>query len=206
MASSTAPANSSDRNQSEMNSTPAAVKPVEEVSWAEWLQEHGSKLLLFARQQTRSLADAEDVLQDALVKLAKKEADGTFDGGQAAWLPYIYTSIRRCAIDLGRKEDRRGKREEKSEKDKMIQHGGVADPWFESDGADDEARSYLEAGLKQLPEKFASAITLKIWGELTFADIGKKLNISQNTAASRYRYGLEALKKHLHSAKKTGDI
>ncbi|MGJ8658038.1 MAG: RNA polymerase sigma factor [Akkermansiaceae bacterium] len=206
MASNTASATSSDQNQREVNNTSAAVKPVEGLSWAEWLREHGSKLLLFARQQTRSIADAEDVLQDALIKLAKKEAEGTFDGGQASWLPYLYTSIRRCAIDLGRKEDRRGKREEKSEKDKMIQHGGVADPWFESNSADDESRTYLEAGLKQLPEKFASVITLKIWGELTFADIGKKLNISQNTAASRYRYGLEALKKHLTSAKQTGDI
>jgi len=178
----------------------------EPFSWKEWLAEHGSKLLLFARQQTRSLADAEDVLQEALVKLAKKEAEGTFDGGQPAWLPFIYTSIRRCSIDLGRKEDRRSKREEKSEKDKILQHGGISDPWFESDSADDESRHYLEQELKKLPEKFASVITLKIWGELTFADIGKKLNISQNTAASRYRYGLQALKKHLTNAKQTGDI
>jgi RNA polymerase sigma-70 factor (ECF subfamily) len=203
MASNTASASSSDEDQ---NRTLINARTTERISWSAWLHEHGSKLLLFARQQTRSIADAEDILQDALVKLAKKEADGTFDGGQTAWLPYIYTSIRRCAIDLGRKEDRRGKREEKSEKDKMIQHGGVADPWFESDGADDESRIYLEHGLKKLPGKFASVITLKIWGELTFAEIGKKLDISQNTAASRYRYGLEALKKHLTSAKQTGDI
>lgn len=181
-------------------------KCAQEISWCEWLKEYGSKLLLFARQQTRSIADAEDVLQDALIKLAKKEADGTFDGGQSSWLPYLYTSIRRCAIDLGRKEDRRGKREEKSEKDKIIQHGNVSDPWFESDGADEESRIYLEEGLKTLPEKFASVITLKVWGELTFAEIGKKLDISQNTAASRYRYGLEALKKHLTSARQSGDI
>lgn len=203
MASNIASASSSDidqhRNHPENNL-------IERISWKSWLQEHGSKLLLFARQQTRSIADAEDVLQDALVKLAEKEANGTFDGGQAAWLPYIYTSIRRCAIDLGRKEDRRSKREEKSERDKIILYGGVADPWFESDSADDESRTYLEEGLRKLPDKFASVITLKIWGELTFAEIGKKLDISQNTAASRYRYGLEALKKHLTSAKQTGDI
>jgi RNA polymerase sigma-70 factor (ECF subfamily) len=203
MASNSASASSSDEDQSR---TKQNARTAERISWKAWLYEHGSKLLLFARQQSRSIADAEDILQNALVKLAKKEADGTFDGGQAAWLPYIYTSIRRCAIDLGRKEDRRGKREEKSEQDKMIQHGGVADPWFESDGADDESRIYLEHGLEKLPEKFASVITLKIWGELTFAEIGKKLDISQNTAASRYRYGLEALKKYLTSAKQTGDI
>lgn len=176
------------------------------LTWGNWLSEHGSKLLLFARQQTRSIADAEDVLQDALVKLAKKEADGTFDGGQAAWLPYLYTSIRRCAIDLGRKEDRRSKREEKVEADRQTQTGGVIDPWFNSESADGETRQFLEQALKQLPEKFASVITLKIWGEQTFAQIGKQLEISQNTAASRYRYGLEALNKNLTSTKQSGDI
>lgn len=176
------------------------------LTWRDWLDEHGSKLLLFARQQTRSIADAEDVLQEALVKLAKKEAEGTFDGGQKAWLPYLYTSIRRCAIDLGRKEDRRTKREEKVEADRQTQTGGVIDPWFNSESADDETRAYLEKALKTLPEKFAAVITLKIWGEQTFAQIGETLNISQNTAASRYRYGLEALKKNLTSIKQAGDI
>lgn len=203
MASNTASASSTDEFQIR---TISNARTNERVSWNTWLHQHGSKLLLFARQQTRAIADAEDVLQDALVKLAEKEANGTFEGGQAAWLPYIYTSIRRCAIDLGRKEDRRGKREEKSEIDKIIQYGAVEDPWFESDSSDEESRIYLEEGLKKLPEKFSTVVTLKIWGDLTFADIGKKLDISQNTAASRYRYGLEALKKHLISAKQTGDI
>ena len=36
---------------------------------------------------------------------------------------------------------------------------------------------------------------MKIWNELTFAEIAEALGISQNTAASRYRYGLAALKK-----------
>jgi RNA polymerase sigma-70 factor (ECF subfamily) len=38
---------------------------------------------------------------------------------------------------------------------------------------------------------------MKIWNELTFAEIAGALGISQNTAASRYRYALAALKKML---------
>jgi RNA polymerase sigma-70 factor, ECF subfamily len=38
---------------------------------------------------------------------------------------------------------------------------------------------------------------MKIWNELTFADIATVLGISQNTAASRYRYALANLKKSL---------
>lgn len=36
--------------------------------WKAWLDEHGAALLLFARQHVRSMADAEDVLQEAFVR------------------------------------------------------------------------------------------------------------------------------------------
>ncbi|NNE92375.1 MAG: RNA polymerase sigma factor, partial [Verrucomicrobiales bacterium] len=40
-------------------------------SWSDWLRENGPRLMLYARQQTRCEADAEDVLQAALVKTWK---------------------------------------------------------------------------------------------------------------------------------------
>ena len=91
----------------EMN-TPAYVRneEVDEesshlLSWDEWLREHASQLLLFARQQSRSPEDAEDILQDALVRLARKEASGEFVGGQEAWLSYVFASIRRLPPEKG---------------------------------------------------------------------------------------------------------
>ncbi|HRG56233.1 MAG TPA: sigma factor, partial [Lacunisphaera sp.] len=38
-------------------------------TWKLWLEAHGPKLLLCARQWTRSLADAEDVVQEAFGRL-----------------------------------------------------------------------------------------------------------------------------------------
>lgn len=189
----------------EESEIPAATGAIA-YAWREWLSEHGSRMLLFARNQTRTIEDAEDVLQDALVKLAGKLEDGTFDGGQESWKPYLYTAIRRLAIDLGRKNDRRSKREEKSEADRRGQTGGLCDPWFESDSSNDEARALLEANLKKLPQKFSEVIIMKIWGERTFAEIGETLGVSLNTVASRYRYGLERLRKSLSSSRLLDDI
>ncbi|NWK54280.1 RNA polymerase sigma factor [Verrucomicrobiaceae bacterium N1E253] len=163
-------------------------------------------MLLFARNQTRSTEDAEDVLQDALIKLARKIEEGSFDGGQESWKPYLYTAIRRLAIDLGRKNDRRSKREEKSEIDRRVQTGGVTDPWFESESSNDETRVLLEKNLKKLPQKFSEVIIMKIWGERTFAEIGEILGVSLNTVASRYRYGLERLRKSLNTSRIQEDI
>ena len=184
----------------------ASAQAVRPVSWKHWIAENGSRLLLFARQQTRNAQDAEDVLQDALVKLARKVDEGTFDGGQESWKPYLYTAIRRLAIDLGRKNDRRGKREEKSEQDRKIHTGGMSDPWFESDASQEETRELLEGGIKKLPAKFSEVIVLKVWGEHTFAEIGEMLDVSLNTVASRYRYGLEHLRKSLEASRRAEDI
>ncbi|MEN8775069.1 MAG: sigma-70 family RNA polymerase sigma factor [Akkermansiaceae bacterium] len=171
-----------------------------------WLSEHGSKLLLFARQQTRSIADAEDVLQNALVKLARKVEEGSFLGGQDAWIAFIYTQIRREAIDLGRKDDRRRKREQIVVKDDRSLRRDIEMPLFEEGESRDEMRRILIEGMTILPKKFSEVISMKLWGERTFAEIGEALDISLNTAASRYRYGIEALRKQLATARLNGDI
>ncbi len=176
------------------------------TNWGQWLNENGPRMLLFARQQTRTAEDAEDILQEALVKLARKVQEGSFEGGHESWRPFLYTTIRRLAIDLGRKNDRRLKREKKSEADRQTETGGLADPWFHSDGSNEETKSLLELELKKLPAKFSEVIILKVWGNHTFAEIGEMLGVSLNTVASRYRYGLERLRRALESNRSRNDI
>lgn len=199
------------RSHMEDDPMPPALRPVSTAApaasqWREWLEEYGPRLLLFARQQTRSHEDAEDVLQDAVVKLVEKIRNESFVGGTEAWLPYLYTTIRRLAIDLSRRDDRRKHREILVGVDDDVSDPGRLDPWFDTESSDDEVRLQLESRLRELPPKFAEVIVMKIWGERTFAEIGEALGISQNTAASRYRYGLAALKKSLGGARRRGDL
>ena len=49
-------------------------------------------------------------------------------------------------------------------------------------------------GLAALPSCQREVIVLKIWHQFTFEEIGALLEISPNTAAGRYRYGLQKLK------------
>lgn len=158
--------------------------------WRQWLREYGSRLMLFARQQTRCESDAEDVLQMALVKTWRTHR-GKPD---RKVLSLAYTNVKRCAIDYGRSVDRRKKREEEAAMDQ-----GELVSWF-SLPEDDTSRA-LQVAMSKLPEKFREVITLKIWGDQTFDQIGETLDISPNTAASRYRYGMEALRKSLSREK-----
>lgn len=190
----------------EMSSASATSLSPSTTAWREWIEEHGPRLILFARQQSRSPQDAEDIVQDALVKLVEKLDAGEFVGGREAWLPYLFTTIRRLSIDLGRRDDRRKRREDVVGGESEMEQREVFHPWFESESSEDETRRLLEAGLKELPPKFAEVVVMKVWGDRTFAEIGEALEISPNTAASRYRYGLEALKKKLSSARRKGDL
>jgi len=42
-----------------------------------------------------------------------------------------------------------------------------------------------------------AVVHLKLWEGLTFAEIAATLDIPPNTAASRYRYGLDKLRERL---------
>ena len=51
--------------------------------------------------------------------------------------------------------------------------------------------------LLDLPPDQRAVVSLKLWHGLTFQDIADALDISLNTAASRYRYALDKLRERL---------
>jgi len=109
-------------------------------------------------------------------------------------MPIAFAAIRRCAIDLARREASRHAREHRYD-----QEHRESEEWFRSDAESEErTRSVVEA-MRKLPATHQEVLVLKIWGELTFAEIAGILGIPLNTAASRYRYGLEGLRKQLHA-------
>ena len=74
-------------------------------------------------------------------------------------------------------------------------HEGTPEAWFDNQVEQREHSQLIQAAMSQLPDIYREVVTLKVWGELTFAEIADSLNIPANTAASRYRYGLEELRK-----------
>lgn len=151
--------------------------------WDQWLARHAPRLLLFARQQARCEADAQELVQDAVVEAWRHQADGV---PPAPGL--VFGLIRRRAIDLARRNDRRVNRESAAQE-------STPPEWFAPEIEDRERARLLQDALKQLPTVQREVVMLKIWGELTFAEIAEALDIPPNTAASRYRYALEELRK-----------
>ncbi len=67
----------------------------------------------------------------------------------------------------------------------------------------EESHRAVWSALRTLPPEQAEVVVLKIWEELTFAQIGEVLQISPNTAASRYQYAMAKLTSRLGKSRPT---
>ncbi len=151
-----------------------------ESSWCERLYEaKAAELILYGRALGLSHCEAEDVLQETFVALM-----------QRAECPdnpehYCVRAYRNRAANYRRGFWRRVAREFESRR------------WFEPSETDTEVEAHAMRCLAQLGREQREVVVLKIWHRYTFQEIGELLEISPNTAAGRYRYALEKLRKAL---------
>lgn len=167
------------------------------IDWSAWLAEYGPRLLLFARQQCRREADAEDVLQDALVQLVHAVEGGSFSGTVAQWSAYVHTAIRHLAMDRGRREQVR--QNYAAAQQETLSEGVEETPWLSCAADDEYLRERLEKLLRKLPEEFSEVVVLHIWSGFTFQQIADMTGTKLSTVTSRYRYALQSLRKELEA-------
>src|ERR1700688_2865179 len=137
--------------------------------WKVCFPQFAPGLLLFARQWLRSSADAEDVVQEAFVRFWRRNHN-------IENRALLYATVRSIALDFIRRDARRARREANA----ALESDPISAPQF--DFADESQRA-LAAAVDLLPTEQREVLVMKIWSELTFADIGTALGISQNTAA-----------------------
>ena len=151
--------------------------------------EHASCAFALFRRFTSSDADARDLLQDWLVKIARGiDSMEGLDNERSYLLRIAY----RHAVDWSRRVGARKKYTDRAGEDPGL-------PLFTPESNPDREllRTELEKSLVNLPEDQQMTVQLKLWEGLTFLEIGEVLGISANTAASRYRYGISRLREAL---------
>lgn len=150
------------------------------VSDSDWCHQlyrrKAAELLLYGRALGLSHAEAEDVLQETFLALMQlPEAPENPEH-------YCVRVFRNRAANVKRGWLRRLKRELESKR------------WFERSDEPSPAETVAMKCLERLPSTQSEVIVLKVWHEMTFDQIATLLDISPNTAAGRYRYGLEKLR------------
>jgi RNA polymerase sigma-70 factor (ECF subfamily) len=152
--------------------------------WTTWLERHGPAMLLLARQWVASLADAEDIVQEAFVRFWRSRHR------VAEPAAYLYACVKHCALDA-----QRGKRRQLARE--LATARPETETLFTGPEEQSERRAAVEVALRELPENQAEVLVMKIWGGLSFPQIATALEISANTAASRYRYAVAKLREQL---------
>ena len=150
--------------------------------------EHAQPLYAFLLNLTRDEADTRDLLQELFVKLAR---DARLLQGVREERAFLIRLAHNAAIDLMRRRATRDRTRENFAVEMTSAFASTDDP--------DEAafRNELSAALTELPPDQRAVAHLKLWEGLTFEQIADALEISPNTAASRYRYALDKLRDRL---------
>jgi RNA polymerase sigma factor (sigma-70 family) len=144
--------------------------------------QHGRGLLLFAL----AIAGDRGRAQDAVHQVFLKMLDGRNLLQVADAKAYLFTCVRNALLNDTKVRQRSVALDEDS-------------AWFDPPHRDYAAELNLRRALCTLPEDQRQVVVLHVWGELTFMQIAEILNISSNTAASRYRYAFAKLREAMCS-------
>jgi RNA polymerase sigma-70 factor (ECF subfamily) len=132
-----------------------------------------------------SRADADDVLQETFVRLARtRQKLATVDNLVA----YVFATARNEALRLA---------EHRSREDRM-RAALSSESLFRQPTGDDrqaiEAAEWVAASLAGLSPDLREVVELKIYADLTFREISEVTGLPQGTVATRYRSALEKLR------------
>ena len=149
-----------------------------------------------ARSVCRDNGQAEDVVQEAFLRIWRSSANYNSERGTvAAWL---LTVVRHRAIDLTRRS--RG----------TAAHGSDVIQPVDSPDADDvdqqllqgEQHDHLQALLRLLPDAQNEVITLAFYGELSHTEIADRLKLPPGTVKGRMRLGMDKLRLNLRATER----
>jgi RNA polymerase sigma-70 factor (ECF subfamily) len=152
----------------------------------ELYERHGESLYRYLVFRLGSAEDAEDVLQETFCRFARYGLRWNFvRDPQAFGFKVARNEVNRF---LKRKLGRR-------EGEKMILAGAAGGFTAAFIAPDDQTLAALLRSADDLPAEQKEVVFLKVFEGLTFKEIGLVCGVSSNTAASRYRYGIEKLRE-----------
>ena len=155
---------------------------------AETYDRHADALFAFLLQLTHSEAETRDLLQELFLRLARKPRILDQAANERS---FLFRTAHNLFIDHCRRTATRHR----------YHHAAAAeeaDTAFESEpsgGGEITPLAEIENAIAALPPEQRAVVHLKIWEKKTFEEIAATLRIPANTAASRYRYALDKLRR-----------
>ena len=147
----------------------------------ELLDRHGNAVLRYAYSYLHNMSDAEDILQDTLIKYMQSSPAFLTESHKKAWLLHVAANLSKNKIDYN-------KIRETDELEETL----VAE--------EREDLSFVWEAVKALPEKYREVLHLYYQEGYPTKEISKILNRNESSIRSDLKRGREALKQVLKAA------
>lgn len=158
-------------------------------TWEEIAREHGDFIYTVAYRLTGDREDAQDLVQDVLVRV-QRGLRSYRPGNLRAWLGRITTN---AFLDDARRRRRRPQVALPDDPDLVLPASPSAAEAAASAGLSDE----LQHALASLPDDYRVAVVLSDVAGLAYADIAEQLGVPVGTVRSRIHRGRLALREAL---------
>lgn len=160
-----------------------------QAAFAELVHRHLPFVYAAALRQTNGASHrSEEIAQTVFIDLARKARLLTGRDSIAGWL---HTGVHHAAAQLKRTEQRRERREHEAH---AMQHLHSSDTpsvdW-------DRLRPVIDDALLELPERDRQVLFLRFFQGLAFADLGRRVGLSEDAARMRVDRALDKLRLRL---------
>ncbi len=170
----------------------------DEAAFEELVAGHLKGVYSFVAQYVGSEEEAEDITQDTFFKAWKSLAK--FDATKASFKTWIMQIARNTAVDFLRKKKHVPFSSfENAEGENVLEESLVSDlPGAEEEFFKTERATHVQKAIQELSLQHREILLFYLENDMTFTEIGAALGVPPNSAKSRYRRALLALKGILH--------
>lgn len=162
------------------------------------LNRHKSKVFSFIMSKVKNKSIAEDIFQDAIIKVITSLQKGKYNE-EGKFLPWVMRISHNLVIDHFRKQKRipvvgKSKKFEDFDIFDVIDNNELSK---EKNMMVDEQTQMLKKLINSLPDSQREVLIMRHYEDLSFKEIAEKTGVSINTALGRMRYALLNVRKEL---------
>lgn len=157
-----------------------------ERAFRELVEQYSEQLYWTVRHIVGTHQDADDVVQNAFIKIWNKLEDFRGESKLSTWL-------HRIAVNEALDHIRREKKHQNDDGDTTELNKSFADTYFDGD----EAERMLREAMETLPSAQRAVFSLKYFEDKPYKEISEILGTSEGGLKANYHYAVEKIRKYL---------
>ena len=173
----------------------SSYKNGSEEAFEELVSRHKSRVFTTIYLIVKDKYIAEDLLQDAFIKVVKTIKSGKYNE-EGKFLPWVLRIAHNLAIDFFRR-NKRYPTIVMEDGSRVFNTLDFAEDSVESVQIRQDTNAVLNKLIQELPESQREVLIMRHFMQMSFQDIAESTNVSINTALGRMRYALINLRKKM---------